>query len=39
MRYDPSGNDLHRMLSESPQVRDWILELAELGADEWSVGG
>lgn len=37
MRYDPTGNDFHDMLSTSPQVRDWLLELAELGADEWSV--
>lgn len=37
MRYDPTGADLERMLSESPQVRDYLLELAELGADEWAV--
>lgn len=38
MEYDPTGNDFDAMLSRSPQVRDWLLELAELGADAWAIG-
>ncbi|QRI76263.1 MULTISPECIES: hypothetical protein [Rhodococcus] len=37
MDFDATGNNLEDMLSSSPGVRDWLHELAELGADDWSI--
>lgn len=36
MDYDPTGNDLDAYLSSSDELRDYVHEVAEIGADRWA---
>lgn len=37
MDYDPAGNDLDAYLRESDELRDYVQEICEIGADIWAV--
>ncbi|WP_029923864.1 hypothetical protein [Nocardia otitidiscaviarum] len=37
MEYDGTDNDLDKLLRESPELRDFLKELAEQGSDRWAL--
>ena len=36
MEYDPAGNNLEAWLRESTELRDYVQEVCEIGADRWA---